>query len=40
MVEEPEKWEWSSYRAIAGLTKKPEYLTVDWIYSFFSTRKT
>jgi len=39
MVKAPEKWEWSSYRAIAGLAKIPEYLTVDWIYSFFNTSK-
>lgn len=39
MVEEPGEWEWSSYRAIAGLIKIPEYFTVDWIYSFFSTIK-
>jgi len=39
MVVEPEKWEWSSCRAIAGLIKMPEYLTAGWIYSFFDTRK-
>ena len=36
MVNSPEEWEWSSYRAMAGLNEAPPFLTVDWILSQFS----
>jgi DNA-binding transcriptional regulator YhcF (GntR family) len=28
-------WKWSSYRATAGLTSVPEFLTVDWVLAQF-----
>ncbi len=36
MVKSPEEWEWSSYRATAGLREAPSFLTVDWILGQFS----
>ena len=36
MVKKPEEWKWSSYRATAGLSSAPSFLTVDWILSQFS----
>jgi REP element-mobilizing transposase RayT len=38
MVEQPETWTWSSHTATAGLTGKPEFLTVDWILSCFDDK--
>jgi len=38
-VETPGAWNWSSYRATAGFTAVPEYLTVDWILSHFAKRR-
>lgn len=35
MVASPRDWKWSSYRAIVGDAKKPEWLTNDWILSHF-----
>lgn len=35
MVRNPEEWEWSSYRALAGNSTAPDFLTVDWIRSQF-----
>jgi putative transposase len=35
MVKEPGKYPWSSYRATAGLGKKPDFLAVDWILEQF-----
>ena len=35
MVKEPGKYLWSSYRATAGLQKKPDFLAVDWILEQF-----
>lgn len=35
MVAAPEHWVWSSYRATAGLTPKPSFLTTDWLLSAF-----
>lgn len=35
MVKEPGKYLWSSYRATAGLRKKPDFLAVDWILEQF-----
>ena len=35
MVEHPKDYLWSSYRATAGLTKKPDFLTSDWILAQF-----
>ena len=38
-AETPEAWNWSSYRATAGFTDVPEYLTVDWILSHFAKKR-
>jgi len=37
MVRSARNWPWSSYRATAGLSVTPEFLTVDWILSQFAT---
>jgi hypothetical protein len=39
LVKRPEQWRWSSYKATIGLTKRPAFLTVDWILSQFDGRK-
>jgi len=39
MVEHPEQWHWSSYRATAGLEKIPEWLHTAWILSFFDNNQ-
>ncbi|HHO74839.1 MAG TPA: transposase [Deltaproteobacteria bacterium] len=39
MVREPGEWEWSSYRATAGLIDAPEFLTTEWLLSQFGTKK-
>ncbi|RKZ27132.1 addiction module toxin RelE [bacterium] len=39
MVKSPKGWEWSSYRATAGLNEAPPFLTVDWILGEFSDEK-
>jgi len=36
MVERPEDWKWSSYRATAGRESAPPCLTADWILGQFS----
>ncbi len=35
MVERPEEYTWSSYRATAGVSPRPVFLSVDWILSQF-----
>jgi putative transposase len=35
IVNEPSKWEWSSYNATAGLVKAPEFLCTDWLLGQF-----
>jgi putative transposase len=35
IVENPEDWEWSSYRATLGLIKPPKHLSVSWILKNF-----
>jgi len=39
MVKDPEEWEWSSYRATAGLIEAPGYLTTEWLLSQFGSRR-
>jgi putative transposase len=39
MVESPEDWPWSSYRATAGLVDPLPCLTTDWLLGQFSSRK-
>jgi len=38
MVEKPEAWKWSSYRATAGRESSHPCLTVDWMLGQFSGR--
>ena len=40
VVQKPEAWRWSSYRATAGLRKEPDCLTTDWILSLFTRKRT
>lgn len=35
IVENPEDWKWSSYRATLGLIKPPKYLNASWILKNF-----
>ena len=37
MVENPEDYEWSSYRATAGITRGARFVCSDWILSQFSS---
>lgn len=39
IVKEPGGWKWNSYSATAGLSKTPDYLTVDWILGQFGDKK-
>ncbi len=39
VVKRPEQWEWSSYKATAGLRKADEFLTATWILGQFSRKK-
>ncbi|MBN2282885.1 MAG: transposase [Deltaproteobacteria bacterium] len=40
IVSGPERWPWSSYRAMAGMTQKPPFLTIDWLLlQFGETRE-
>jgi putative transposase len=39
MVTQAENWFWSSYRATAGLTAKPAFLTTDWLLSAFGEER-
>jgi len=39
MVEKPEDWRWSSYRATAGRESPPPCLTTDWILGQFSRKR-
>jgi REP element-mobilizing transposase RayT len=38
-VKHPEDWEWSSYRATAGETPPPSFLTTDWVLAQFGARR-
>ena len=40
VVERPEAWRWSSYQATAGLRKRPDYLSTDWILGLFNSKRT
>lgn len=35
MVRSAKDWRWSSYRATAGMTESPEFLTTDWLLAQF-----
>jgi len=39
MVKDPGQYRWSSYRATAGLTKRPSFLTIDWILQQFGKKR-
>ena len=39
IIDAPEDWDWSSYRATAGLDEAPPFLTTDWILSQFSDER-
>ena len=39
MVKEPDSYPWSSYRATAGLDKKPDFLATDWILGQFGENR-
>jgi putative transposase len=38
LVAHPGEWRWSSFRATAGATAAPGYLTVDWVRSLSGAR--
>ncbi len=38
-VRTPEQWRWSSYRATAGLEAPPPWLSCDWIWEQFGSRR-
>ena len=39
LVREPSEWRWSSYRALAGLSPSPPFLTCDLSLQYFATNK-
>jgi REP element-mobilizing transposase RayT len=39
VVKEPAAYPWSSYRATAGLSAAPGWLTVDWVLEHFGQRR-
>jgi REP-associated tyrosine transposase len=39
LCDDPAAWAWSSYRAIAGLERRPPYLCVDWVHSLFGSAR-
>jgi REP element-mobilizing transposase RayT len=39
VVEVPERWRWSSYRATAGIEKAHPCLTIDWILGQFGSKR-
>ena len=39
MVQSPKEWQWSSYRATAGMEKPQACLTTAWILSQFGVRE-
>lgn len=38
LVQRPDQWPWSSYRATIGRVGAPAYLTVDWVLGQFGRR--
>ncbi len=36
LVERPEQWSWSNYRATAGLSTAPDWLNADWTLALFA----
>ncbi len=39
MAGTPDAWRWSSYHAMTGKEKPPEFLTTDWVLGQFSDKK-
>ena len=39
VVEVPERWRWSSYRATAGIEKAHPCLSTDWVLGQFGSKK-
>lgn len=39
VVEVPERWRWSSYRATAGIDRAHPCLTIDWILGQFASKR-
>jgi REP element-mobilizing transposase RayT len=39
LIERPEQWKWSSYRATIGLVERVSFLTIDWILSHLMGEK-
>lgn len=39
MVSHPEKWAWSSYTRVIGITGAPEWLDVDWLLGQFGRNR-
>lgn len=39
MVEDAGDWKWSSYQAMTGRSKPPEWLHVDWLLSQFGSKR-
>lgn len=39
-VRSAKDWPWSSYRATAGLSEAPDFLTLDWILSQFGSKRS
>ena len=40
MVSRPEDWQWSSYRATAGLEQPAACVTTDWVLAQFSRKRS
>jgi hypothetical protein len=39
MVKHPGNYRWSSYKATAGITKMPSFLSIDWILKQFGKKR-
>ncbi len=40
LVDSPDAWQWSSFRATAGISEKLDFLSVDWIRAQFSDSRS
>lgn len=40
IVNKPERWVWSSYRATIGVAKRPAFLKTEWILSQFDGKRS
>jgi len=39
IVNDPGDWPWSSYRAMVGSARRPDWLETDWVLGQFSSRR-